>query len=249
MNEEKTKGYWLYWELSIAFLSFFALLILGVQIGFPNPPEIQSILEIGDHALCAVFFFDFLLRIKREGRSYLKWGWLDLLSAIPAAEIFRGVRIIRIIKVLRLIRLLRSSHRLNSALAQRWPSFLSLGMLAFSFALIICSAVAILHLESESGNIRTGEDALWWSFVTMTTVGYGDFFPTSTGGRAVGVILMTTGIGLLGSILGTLAAKITDHEQEDENTEILNQLEQINARLERIEQQAVRTNSPNDTNP
>ena len=110
-------------------------------------------------------------------------------------------------------------------------------MLVFSFTLMICAAIAILHFERESGNIRTGEDALWWSFVTMTTVGYGDLFPTSTEGRVIGAILMTTGIGLLGSVLATLAAKITDHEQEDENTKILVQLEQISTRLERIEKQ------------
>ena len=55
-----------------------------------------------------------------------------------------------------------------------------------SFIAVIMGGILILEFESgESGNIKNGPDALWWAFVTMTTVGYGDFHPVSVGERTV----------------------------------------------------------------
>lgn len=68
---------------------------------------------------------------------------------------------------------------------------------------------AIGAAKAEAGapdaNIRTAQDAIWWGYVTMTTVGYGDRFPTTTDGRIVGVFVMTLGIAMLGVLTGFLA--------------------------------------------
>ena len=67
--------------------------------------------------------------------------------------------------------------------------------------LIIFSSISILQFEAEApgANIITAEDALWWSYVTITTIGYGDKFPVTTEGRIVAVVLMTAGVGLFGT--------------------------------------------------
>ena len=69
------------------------------------------------------------------------------------------------------------------------------------------SALAMLPLESRSpnANITTGGDAIWWGIVTMTTVGYGDKYPVTSGGRIVGVFVMVIGVGLFGTLSGFLA--------------------------------------------
>ena len=66
--------------------------------------------------------------------------------------------------------------------------------------LIIFSSISVLQFETDpNSNIKTAEDALWWSYVTITTVGYGDKFPVTSGGRVIGVLLMTAGVGLFGT--------------------------------------------------
>jgi voltage-gated potassium channel Kch len=64
-----------------------------------------------------------------------------------------------------------------------------------------------LHFEEEKGNIKTAGDALWWGYVTATTVGYGDYYPVTTCGRLVGWIMLTVGVALFATFSGYLANK------------------------------------------
>jgi voltage-gated potassium channel len=83
--------------------------------------------------------------------------------------------------------------------------------------LIIFSSVSILQFEdAPTSNIKTAEDAIWWSYVTITTVGYGDKFPVTTEGRIIGVILMTAGVGLFGTLTGFISSWfLTDKNNKD----------------------------------
>jgi voltage-gated potassium channel len=73
--------------------------------------------------------------------------------------------------------------------------------------MVIFSSIAILQVENvPNSNIKTAEDALWWSYVTVTTVGYGDKFPVTLEGRIIAGFLMTTGVGLFGTFTGFVAS-------------------------------------------
>jgi voltage-gated potassium channel len=86
-----------------------------------------------------------------------------------------------------------------------------------SITLTIFSAIAILHLENvPESNIKTAVDALWWSFVTITTVGYGDKYPVTPEGRAIAILLMTAGVGLFGTFTGLVASYFVEPEQKRE---------------------------------
>jgi voltage-gated potassium channel len=66
--------------------------------------------------------------------------------------------------------------------------------------MILFASVTILELEdTPDANIKTAEDAIWWAYATITTVGYGDKYPVTTGGRIIAAMLMTTGVGLFGT--------------------------------------------------
>ena len=85
---------------------------------------------------------------------------------------------------------------------------------------------------ASDGNITSIPDPLWWAITTITTVGYGDRFPTTPGGRGVGMILMVVGIALFGLLAGSLASFFVEHREEEKVDPEL----EISQRLDRIEQ-------------
>ena len=70
--------------------------------------------------------------------------------------------------------------------------------------------MAVLKAENASpnANITSASDAIWWAYVTITTVGYGDQYPTTNWGRIIGVLVMSAGVGLFGTLAGFLSGKL-----------------------------------------
>jgi voltage-gated potassium channel len=100
--------------------------------------------------------------------------------------------------------------------------------LLITIVLISLGAVAISQFE----NMKF-EDAIWWAFVTTTTVGYGDISPSSMPGRVIAVILMITGIGLIGSLTSTITSYFfLKHEKKSPNDEVIHTIQE---QLERID--------------
>ena len=86
-----------------------------------------------------------------------------------------------------------------------------------AFVVLSVSSILVVQFESRSAdaNITTGGDALWWAFVTITTVGYGDQYPVTTLGRAVGVFVMFAGVGIIGSLASILASFLVPQPELD----------------------------------
>jgi voltage-gated potassium channel len=100
-------------------------------------------------------------------------------------------------------------------------AFTSAAILAF--VTIVFSAIGILQVEKDApgANINNAEDALWWAYVTITTVGYGDRFPVTSEGRIIAAVLMTVGVGLFGTFTAYVASwfvakKVEEDEEEKE---------------------------------
>jgi voltage-gated potassium channel len=89
--------------------------------------------------------------------------------------------------------------------------------MAAMIVLVVCS-VLVLQFESRSAdaNITTGGDALWWALVTITTVGYGDFFPVTTAGRTTGAFVMFAGVGIIGALASILASVLVPPPNRDD---------------------------------
>ena len=73
--------------------------------------------------------------------------------------------------------------------------------------MLILGSISILQVETvPESNIKTASDAIWWAFTTITTVGYGDVYPVTAGGRVIAALLIITGVGLFGTFTGFVAA-------------------------------------------
>jgi voltage-gated potassium channel len=228
------------YALFMLVLSVFALAALAVGTLVPLAPETRAVLQYADTAVCVLFFDDFLVSLARaehRGRYFLRWGWLDLLSSIPAVDALRWGRAARILRILRLLRGVRAAKVVSDFLLRKRAQSAFLTALLFSFLLVTTAAIAVLQLETApEANIRTAEDALWWAAATITTVGYGDRYPVSSEGRIVAVLLMTAGVGLFGTFSGLVASwflRPGEARQESEMDELLAEVRELREELRR----------------
>ena len=191
-------------------ISVLALVVLGVQAMVDLDQATRSVLNTADTVLCGLFFLDFLITVGRVAnrRKYLlTWGWLDVLSSVPTIAILRAGRLARVVRIVRVLRGVRSVRVLLHFLLTRRAQSAFLAAAFLALLLWFVGAIAILQFERvPSANIRGAGDALWWAATTLTTVGYGDRYPVTTGGRAVAVVLMIAGVGLFATLSGFLAS-------------------------------------------
>ncbi len=196
-------------NIIVIILSIYVLGALIVDTIFVLPKETSILLNYIDNTICAFFFFEFSFRFyKAESKlKFMRWGWIDLLSSIPMVGFLRAGRLLRLIRLLRVIRAFRSTKHLVSHIFanKAQGAFTSISVIAI--LLVIFSAIGILQVENDpNSNIKTAEDAIWWAYVTITTVGYGDKYPVTTEGRLIAAILMTAGVGLFGTFTAFVAS-------------------------------------------
>jgi voltage-gated potassium channel len=196
-------------NLVVFVLSVYVLLAILIDTIFVLPEETSILLSYIDNTICVFFFTEFCVRFfQAENKlKFMRWGWVDLISSVPAVSYLRAGRILRLIRLLRLIRAFRSTQSfLNYVFRNKAQGALT-SVAILALLLIIFSSIAILQVEKDpASNIKSAEDAIWWSYVTITTVGYGDKFPVTTEGRVIAAVLMTAGVGLFGTFTAYVAS-------------------------------------------
>ncbi|MBI3864933.1 MAG: potassium channel family protein [Planctomycetia bacterium] len=227
------------YQLFMFGLGVFVLLSLAAQSFLKLSESTNAILDQVDQIVCVVFFVDFWINLytAHDRLAYLKWGWIDLLSSIPMIDMARAGRVARIIRILRAFRGVRSARFLADYLLHRRADGAFFAVALLSVLLVLFSSISILQFETAAeSNIRTPQDALWWAFATITTVGYGDKYPVTTEGRMIAAVLMTAGVGMFGSFTGLIASWILspskkDREQDSELTKLREQVSAIQEHL------------------
>jgi voltage-gated potassium channel len=189
-------------NLLILVLSIYVLGSLIVDTFFELDPEISHLLQLIDLAICGVFFLDFCIQFYKADNKlkFMRLGWIDLVASIPMIDFLRFGRLFRLIRILRIIKAFKSLKEfIDSFFGDKAKGTLN-SALIISILMMIFSTISILQVETDpESNISTAGDAIWWAFVTITTVGYGDFYPVTLEGRLIAAVLMTTGVGLFGT--------------------------------------------------
>jgi len=209
MNRNNSNDKLRFFDIVIVVLSIYVLIALIIDSFFKLAPEVSKLLYVIDDLICALFLYDFFYRfIKAPSKlKFMKWGWIDLISSIPTFEYLRYGRLIRLIRLFRILRAFRSVKYLTSHIFKTRTRGTFSTVSLISFLMLIFSSISILQVETvPESNIKTAGDAIWWSFVTITTVGYGDKFPVTGEGRVIAAFLMVTGVTLFGTFTGFIAA-------------------------------------------
>jgi voltage-gated potassium channel len=221
-------------------LCIYAIAELVLRSFFPLRPETIQILTYADYAVCLFFLLDFVISLvhaEKRLRYLVTWGWVDLFSSAPAVPFARWGRVLRIARLFRAMRTVKATRVLVNVIVSRRAESTFLAVCLLSMLVLIMGSVSILRIEDVPGaNIKTPADACWWALSTMTTVGYGDKYPTTDAGRIVGAALMIMGVGLVGTFAGFVASWFHGAGQSRQKQEIADLRDEIRALRETLEQ-------------
>lgn len=192
--------------VALVFLAVYAAPIIHPEM----PPSTVWACTLTADIVWIIFAADYVFRlvIAKHRWPFVRYHIFDL--AIVILPFFQPLRLLRLVFLLRVI----NRHAGNSLRGQIFSYVVgAAGIITF------VGALAELEVERESSEavITTFPDALWWGFVTITTVGYGDYTPVTSQGRIVATGMMIFGVALLGTVTASLAAWLVEHVSHEED--------------------------------
>jgi voltage-gated potassium channel len=208
--------------LAVAFTLAYAVPIVDHSAGH----SLTYACTVVEWVVWAAFAVDYLMRLALapRRREFVRTHWVDLCAVV--LPLLQPLRLLRMVSTLLLV-----GRRARMASQIRLTTYVAGAVIG----LLMFGSLAVLSVERDSpnGNIRTLGDAVWWSFTTMTTVGYGDHAPTTGLGRMIAVGLMLSGIALLGVVTANIAAWFIARFEKDD-VEERRQTEAIAALAEEV---------------
>ena len=189
-------------ELPLMLLSFMLIPVLtGLYLWDLTPVErrIYTYLEIVIWALFSVIFFA-KVALAPNKIAYVRRNWLE--AALVIVPVLRPFRIVRAV-----FWIARDISHMN-----RLVTIESLTGYGIGMVLLAATIVTSAEQNAEGANIQNFTDGIYWSLVTMSTVGYGDHYPVTPIGKFTAVFLMFFGIGIFGAAAGKIFTMVTQQE-------------------------------------
>jgi voltage-gated potassium channel len=199
------------YQMFIAAVTAIAVAIVIIYYVIPLPETVRQVLYILDSLLTPIFVYDFLAHVyyARNRFKYLATvGWLDLLGSMPGLPALRLARIPGLVLRLREMQQATPSEARQVA-RQRLAESTLLAVALIVIVVVTVGSILIVLIEApvEGSNIKTGADAVWWSIVTVSTVGYGDRFPVTAEGRLIGTLMIVMGVSLFSVLTSYIATQ------------------------------------------
>jgi voltage-gated potassium channel len=214
-------------EVIIGLLAVVSIILLIIDLFVDLSTKWLLIIYSIDLAICLIFAAEFIYRIRKaeNKKAFLKSNWYEILAMVPAfvfyiagsiAAISAALRLLRLIRVVRVIAVLsrmKRLYRIEGSFIQRSRL---LYLLTITVVLVVISSAAVFCLERNmpGTQIDNFSDALWWSISTVSTVGYGDIVPNGVVGRAIGMVLMVIGIGIMTALISQISATLVQNRLE-----------------------------------
>ncbi len=216
------------------------LIVLSlVSFSVETLPDLSAkfiyILKMTELVIVIIFTMEYLSRLV-IAENKLKfifsfYGMIDLLAILPfyLAKSFdlrslRIFRLLRLVRALKLFRYTKAVTRLKNAFTDIKAELILFSVI--TMFVIYISAVGIYYFENaaQPKNFQSIFHSLWWAVATLTTVGYGDVFPITIGGRIFTFIMLMVGLGIIAVPTGLVASALTKSTEKDEgeNTECQN---------------------------
>ncbi|WP_390896911.1 ion transporter [Rubinisphaera margarita] len=238
INEKDSRSSRIF-SLCIQILIVLSLITFSIET-LPNlSPSVQRVLFFIEIVIVSIFTAEYLLRVafaeNRLGFIFSFFGLVDLISILPFyiglgidLRSVRAFRLMRLFRVLKLARYSTAICRFHKALLLSKDELTVFGLLAG--ILIYLSAVGIYFFEHQEQPDRFGSvfHSLWWSIATLTTVGYGDIYPITLGGRIFTFFVLLVGLGIVAVPTGLISSALIEARRLEEKEEE-RQTEQIAA--------------------
>jgi voltage-gated potassium channel len=190
----------------------------------------QRFAEVANWVIWAVFAIELaaILIVATRRKAALRAHWLDVaivvLTVPLLTEALAWLRLARFIRLARMgalaTRALQAERRVSSGDSLRIAAILTLT------AIVVGGAA---EQAVSGGEFPSLWDGIWWAVVTVTTVGYGDLYPTTVGGRLIGMLLMFTGIAFLSLLTAAIASRFVRQDAELELADVMEVLQRIEA--------------------
>ena len=193
-----------------------------------------NLLRIVEIFTVCIFTIEYLLRIlvaeKKLKFIFSFFGLVDLAAILPfyiaTGFDIRSVRIFRLLRLVRILKLLKYSKA--TTLFHRALIISKEELILFGFVasiMLYLSAVGIYYFENpaQPDHFKSVFHCLWWAITTLTTVGYGDMFPVTTGGKLFTFFVLTVGLGIVAIPTGLVASALSQARNEDKAEQISTQ--------------------------
>jgi voltage-gated potassium channel len=198
----------------------FSILAIGFETLPDLPPLWRNLLFGAEAIVVFLFTIEYLLRIvtaaKPLGYIFSFWGLIDLASFLPfylaAGLDTRALRVFRLLRLLRLLKLVRYSvaaARIARAFRLVRDELIVFYVLAFLILYLCAIGIYFFEHDAQPEKFSSVFAAMWWAGITLTTVGYGDVYPITVGGRIFTVLILVLAFGVVAVPTGLFSSALS----------------------------------------